>query len=338
MSKSWTDVTLGGVRRSTPNGPEAVNQVIRELQKLRSTRARGNKVSCQCPYHVSDDGFSRTLNVNLNPNRINKDGFQVPIGYYYCWSCKNSGPWNQLADTLGLEKLIETDNPNIENNLGLVQWEEEYQQPDESMMFPFEEDWIRGDGVIKLKTLRDFNSKLYMKIVNVRGEYESRRKLWLPAYENDELMGHVEARLDPEDIDPDPKYMNSTGVWSSQYWLGFDTVSNNYDCDWCALVEGPADMLMMYQRGIPALPLLGVTSWSTTKRAALTIRFPNIIVIGDGDNAGNTMYKMLRESLEGHCNFHRIKLPKGEDPASLDRDQYKELKTAIKRKLKGVKS
>jgi hypothetical protein len=336
MSTTWLDLKLGGVRRSTPNGPEAINQVTRELNKLRSTRIRNHKASCQCPYHVSDDGFSRTLSVNLNPNRINREGFKVPVGYYFCWSCKQAGTWNKLASTLSLEPLVETDNPNIENNLGAIQWEEEYQQPDESMMFPFEDDWVRNDGVVKLKTLETFKAKLYMKIVNLYGEYESRRKLWLPAYENDELMGHVEARLDPEDLDPDPKYMNAPGVWSSQYWLGFDTVSNNFNEDYCCLVEGPADLLMMYQRHIPALPLLGVTSWSNTKRAALTVRFQDVIIIGDGDNAGDTMYRTLRTSLIDHCNVHRIKLPEGEDPASLNKVQYEDLRKVIKRKLKGV--
>ena len=333
MGKSWNDLVLGGVRRLTPNGPEAINLVINELQKVRYSRVRGGRAACQCPYHVSDTGFSRTLNFNLNPNRINSVGFQVPVGYFYCWSCGRSGPWNEYAEYVGLEKLVETDNPDVSKNLMQIQWEDEYVEPDPSMIFDVEDDWVRDDGVIKLKTLRKFGAKIWMKVVNDNGDYISRRKMLLPALQNGENVGHVEVRLESEDIDPDPKYLNSPGVWSSQYWLGFDAVSEMFDTNYCCLVEGPADWLMMVQNRIPALPLLGVTSWSKTKRTALTVRYDKLIVIGDGDAAGKKMFMTVADSVRKHCDCKRIRLPDGEDPASLDAQQYKQLKKLIDRKL-----
>ena len=333
MGKTWEGLVLGGVRRSTSNGPEAVNHVIRELQSQRYFRIKSQRALGPCPFHTSDTGFSRTLSINLNPNRVNSVGFQVPVGYYHCYSCGKSGPWNEYAAERGVEPLVETDNPDISKNLSKIQWEEDYIEPEASMIFPFEEDWVRHDGRIKLGTLQAFDAKLWMKVVNVGGEYVSRRKLLLTALQNGDVMGHVEARLDPEEIDPDPKYLNSPGVWSSQYWLGFDIVSKTFDTNYCCLVEGPADMLMMYQRGIPALPLLGVESWSKTKRTALTVRYDHIIVIGDGDAAGKKMFTTVHDSIGKYSSCHRIKLPEGEDPASLNKNQYSDLKQAIKRKL-----
>ncbi len=340
MATSWTDSNLGGVRRSTPNGPEAISHVVRELEsKVRYRKVRANKATIQCPYHVSDSGFSMTLSVNLDPNRVNGKGFEVPIGYFHCWSCHRAGSWNTLSQTLDLEPLIETDNPDIIKNLRQIQWEEEYVKPDSSMMFRIEDDWVRSDGVIKARTLRRFGVKLYMKVVNVGGEYESRKKLWIPAYQNGELFGHVEARLDPEEYDPDPKYLNAPGVWASQYWVGYDAVAKWFPKhDYCSIVEGPADAMMMFQNGEPALPLLGVTSWSKTKAIALTTRYRTLFGIGDGDNAGKQLRTFLRRNLQDECNYKSVKLASGDDPANLDRDQYKSLKRIIKKKLKEIEN
>ncbi len=337
MGTSWYDVNLGGVRRSTSNGPDAINLVTNELRsKLRYSKVRANRAMCQCPYHVSDTGFSMTLDVNLNPNRVNGKGFQVPVGYFHCWSCFKSGPWNQLAETLGLEKLEETDNPHLHNQLSKITWEEEYYPPETSMLFDIEEHWVRKDGVIKMSTLLAYNCKIWMKVVQHDGELESRRKLFIPVEQNHELVGHVEARLDPEDVDPDPKYLNAAGPWASQHWLGYDVVCNTFDTNYIALVEGAADAMMMFQRGIPALPLLGVTSWSDAKKAAIVTRFEHVVIVGDGDNAGKSMRKFLKPKLNEECYVHLIKLPAGEDPASLDKEQYKDLKSLIKKKVRNA--
>lgn len=328
-TSSWGNVGLGGARRTTSNGPEALALVTNECGKLLYAKPKGARYDLQCCYHISSDGFSRTLNVNLNPNRVNSKGFQVPIGWYYCWSCGASGPWNKLAETLNLEKLVEPDNPNIQSGLVDFHWEDEYAKPDDSMLFPITGDWEHRDCTIKYKTLMKFGVKEYLKIVNQGGEYVMYRKLWLPAIMNRRLVGHVEIRLDEED--PEPKYKNSAGAWSATNWVGFDTIREYFPRDYVCIVEGSADAMRLVQNRIPAMPLLGVQSWSSSKRIAVTQAFDHVFVIGDGDEAGERMRKQLCLDME---DSHPIILEDGMDPAKLEREDIRELKSVIARKLR----
>lgn len=45
------------------------------------------------------------------------------------------------------------------------------------------------------------------------------------------------------------------------------------------------------------------------------------------------MFLTVADSVKKHCACKRIRLPDGEDPASLDAQQYKQLKKLIDRKL-----
>lgn len=320
---------LGAVRRTTSNGPEAIALVENELSRLLYGRKARNRYNVPCPFHISDSGFSRTLNVNLNPNRTNSVGFNVPVGYYHCWSCNASGPWNRLANHLGLQQLEETDNPDIISGLASIAWDEEYVRPDETLLSDVTDDWVRDDCTIFRETLEDFDVHAYQKILNRGGDYEIYNKLWLPAWMNHQLVGHVEVRLDEED--PEEKYMNSPGPWSHRNWIGFDQVRRYFGNEYVAIVEGPADFLRCVQNSIPALPMLGVQSYSKTKRVALEMAFKHIIAIGDGDEAGERMKTTVLDSIPSAFG---INLPKDADPASLTKSELKELKRMIERKVR----
>ena len=330
---TWEDAGVsefGNVRKTTSNGPEAIALVDNELSKIMYRKPSKNRVSIPCPFHISDSGFSRTLNVNLNPNRTNGKGFHVPVGYFHCWSCGASGPWNKLANHLNLQPLEETDNPDISSGLTQIAWDEEYTKPDDSLLAEVDEDWQHKDCTIYKETLSDFGVMQYQKVSLQNGDYVMFNKLWLPARMNQELVGHVEIRL--EDDDPEPKYLNSPGPWSHRNWVGFDYVRKYFGRSHCALVEGPADFLRLVQNNIPTLPLLGVQSWSLTKRAALNLAFDDVFVIGDGDEAGSKMRKTLLEAMP---DAYGITLPDGIDPAKLSRAELRDVKKIIKRHLGG---
>lgn len=330
MATSWNDIKLGGVRRTTSNGPEAIALVERECSKILYSKPKGQRIDMQCCYHISSDGFSRTLNVNLNPNRVNGKGFQVPIGWFYCWSCGTSGSWNKLAEHLQLDKLEETDNPEISAGIIPFAWEEEYERPHESALYPVSGPWEHRDCIIKQRVLEMFGVMEYLKTIRDHdGSYVMHRKLWLPAVMNKKMYGHVEIRLE-EETDPEPKYKNSAGAWSTTTWVGFDAVRKAFGRRYCCIVEGSADAFRLVQNRIPAMPLLGVQSWSRIKKIAITQAFDHVFVIGDGDEAGDRMRTTLLNDMP---QARALQLEPGMDPAKLEQQEIREIRSIIERKL-----
>ncbi len=85
------------------------------------------------------------------------------------------------------------------------------------------------------------------------------------------------------------------------------------------VVECPWGVMRLAQLGIPAVALLGVQI-SPIQRNIL-IRFPRLILMLDGDQAGRTASVQIQISLANGTDVHQAFLPQGKDPDDINDGQ-----------------
>lgn len=100
----------------------------------------------------------------------------------------------------------------------------------------------------------------------------------IPVYQDGVLRGLVRRKLKGT-----PKYLNSPGLSKSDVLLGLDHLP--FGVDEVILVEGPMDVMWLYQHGYPAVATLGA-SLSVAQADTIKRLFWRVIIAYDDDKAG----------------------------------------------------
>lgn len=274
-----------------------------------------------CPFHGESTPSCKVNTV---------EGGQTPFGWFYCFGCRTTGPWNQLAEKMNMKKFDREDLKAIDGfapNIGYrykriksalteeVEHKNDLSQFDDMIqrnrLIDVAVDW-RG---ISKQTLLDLNCK---RLIDRR---DGTTHLIIPIYLNGDVKGVVRARWIPSKDKKVPNYLNAENAekhWAKQYGLlGYDRVKKlkafkKYGIVF--LVEGPRDAMRLLQLGIPALSLLGSTSWSNVKRNCILELEPNLVCsLMDNDKAGRKAGKRLTAAFERRVRFHCFNLPKDKD-------------------------
>ena len=338
--KNWTAPVqrpaFGGVRKTTANGQDAQNLVHSEVYaNFRYVKRSGTNLKVPCCFHPIGDMITQTLEINVIPHTDSK-GREIQVGQFRCWSCGRKGIWNTLADERHMARLVETDNPDLSTVVHHIAYEHSYTLPDQEDMFDLEPgwNWTKKGVTLFYETLVRAGAKWYRHPVRRNGEWVKRKRLWLPANTQGEVVGHIGAYVGTnKDTVP---YLNSKGQWASHYFFGFDEAlrlskrwtKKGYK-KFCCVVEGPRDQLMMLQNRIPAVACLGSNSWSDAKANMLSVAFDYVFVLGDGDPAGHKLNKAVKQGLTGIVPVKVIKLRDTSDPASLTGKEYREIISII---------
>lgn len=128
------------------------------------------------------------------------------------------------------------------------------------------------------------------------------------------------ARVMPES-DAKPKYYNSKEseiFHKGESFFGIDLARPNIKRDdFCVIVEGYFDCVLMHQQGFnQTLATLG-TAFGSGHFKALSNLSKKVFLIYDGDKAGlNAMLKVAKASFEHDIELLILTLPNNEDPAS----------------------
>lgn len=329
---------LGQHRRIVAEGAEAQNLVRAELlARFKFRRMESNGISVNCPFHPNS-GRSTTLSVNLVPH-TNAKGVNIPTGLFHCWSCGKAGDWNTLAEHVGMQKLVETDNFEIGQSVQTIKYETPYEVPDDKHFREMKPgwDWVRKDGTITHKTLKSVGARIQISRETRTGRIVKDRRLWFPVFEFGDIVAHIGAALKNQD----PKYLNSSGSWAHAHFYNLDaavSLSESWHAKgykrFCFVVEGPADALVLKQNGIPAVANIGTDTWSQIKASLLILKFDYVFALGDGDAAGRKLNKAIKESLDEHVDVKGIRLDDGADPASMSEADLKWLKSLIRKYAK----
>lgn len=277
-----------------------VQLITSEITKIpgRKVKTANGYMVC-CPFHKDS---TPSCSLNLNPNLVHK-GRKIPVGYTYCFGCsEGKGPWNNLAERLGLRKLDgvqqeptefvkrESQSSLLEQDQSLPDLLESWSLVDDRLISSKEE-WRGFSG----KFLKRFNA------LDAVDENYGTRWLVFPVQIGDDVVGAIKARWHKRD--GKASYLNSKGSWTRDQGLfPYDYVQRMKPRTvW--LVEGPRDALRLLKYNIPALCILGTNNWSEAKRdLVLALGVERVVLMFDGDRAGvkitNLAYKMLKDEVD----------------------------------------
>ena len=324
-----------------------VEHIRSQLSLLPSSRVKiGRNYSyVACPFHAE-----------VTPSCIVRhDPSAVKTGRYKCYGCSAHGPWNVLAEQLGLEAHEDSDY-TVDNkipkfrsevyDLHLLGDEDEKEKKKELTykFYSLSDEVAVAKAGIKNDNWRGYSLEFLRKRIKASLVYvvEYRRYyVHLPVSIDGVEKGYIHAQINKDPSGKGRTYINKPGVWSLQYGLfPFDPavrLMQRKGLSTMVLVEGPRDALRFIRAGIPAVAILGTHSWSNTKSSTLeNAGVTKIIDIFDGDNAGkiahNLIVKGITQSgnptndffaLNMMFNVHSVKLwnakiPEGHSEDKLD--------------------
>lgn len=293
--------------------------IIAELNSLEIKKnISSDKAMIVCPFH-NDRTPSGGICLDVLEER-------APLGWYRCFGCGTSVPWNDLAVKLGMKKI----------GKNLRKKSDDYIDPKAYKAHFFEEKEKKEtleEQITKLEFMpfqfdvwRGFNTN-FLETLGAKYCYEDRLGefyVWFPVNVLSKLRGFVKAVIKKKK--GSTSYFNSSGKWSEKFGLIFFDearhLAKTLGVNTVVLCEGPRDALRCLQAGIPAISVLGALNWSDAKREKLeSASFDRVILFFDGDKAGRKANSRVKKNLKGYFEIKQISLWKkepGADPFSCD--------------------
>ena len=165
----------------------------------------------------------------------------------------------------------------------------------------------------------DYNPKLLPNFILERGFSKKVLKEWecgydkrtggmiIPVYnENNMLIGSICRH--PEGIHP--KYMYSKGFQRNDILFGLNKIiTNKNSIDFVIVVEGPLDVIWLYQHGYPAVSLLGAQLSLNQSTLFADIKTAELVLCFDNDSAGNRINNTVKNNLGDLFFVTRIDIP-----------------------------
>lgn len=124
----------------------------------------------------------------------------------------------------------------------------------------------------------------------------------IPVHQNGRLVGLVRRKLEGH-----PKYLNTAGLAKSNVLLGLDHLP--FGADEVTIVEGPMDVMWLYQHGYAAVATLGA-SLSVAQADVIRRRFWRVTIAYDADKAGIAATARAKKLLEP-TEVRTLTLPEG---------------------------
>jgi len=275
-----------------------VDFVKNQIRNISGPKREGPLMSfILCPYHPE----------KTPSGRINHDPSKRGVGRFKCYGCGASKPWNELAATLGLERMSKYGFPKSgevpvipENRFleSLFEEKKESASMEEIDLIEFEPEINKQLGIEK--KWRGFSIR-FLASIGAKIAYRTdiqRYYVWLPVYVRGKLSGHILAALKKPENKAFPSYLNAPGVWSLKKGLfPFDyavDLMKKLSLETLIIVEGPRDALRLILMGYPAVSMLGTHSWTDSKSRSLELSgVSKVVVMMDGDAAGRKATKFL---------------------------------------------
>lgn len=294
--------------------------IVDQLERVCSnTKIGRHDIAIPCPFRQHS---------NPKPScMVHLSGHKTGVGVYHCWKCDQSGPWNKLAEVLGLETGDGYVSPNPFNAKAraikqmLADAEEQSLSQFRDHMpvgcTPWEHGDFRGlpeDFLIKAGAMRYYDDK-----------FETYRIVFPVKNKNGVVKGSVARRTDKEKFMP---WLNAPGTWAHAALFPLHILERPIST--VVLTEGPFDALRLCYLGIPTLSILGTSNWSSLKLSTLDgLGVKKIIICMDGDKAGRIAESRIFADTEGAIKRKRFRLPienPGIDPGNMSMELVETLR------------
>lgn len=268
----------------------------------------GSSIFIVCPFHGDNDP---SLGVY-----VGTDG-KFPLGSFHCFGCNEKGQWHKLAKEAGFPLIKE--------------WKKE--QGVSSLISKELEDSLLGEHGTTLKSIfkamdceeaqkwprdvpwRGYSGELIHKVGGhiINDSYNDSISVLFPVKVTGKIRGGIKA-LYRRTSKFQKAYITSKGEWIQRYGLfPYDYTKHLievYGFDFVILVEGPRDCLRFLNEDLPAVAVLGASSFSSLKHILIKNLGVNVVyVVPDNDKGGRTMWKTIRKHMTD-TKLVRLELPK----------------------------
>ena len=318
--------------------------IVDEINKLRIRKqVSDTRALIQCPYHA-DNTPSGSIQID--------ESITVPLGWFRCFGCKESVPWNDLAAKLGMRQIEGSmaRKTNADDYNSPADFKDELLGEDSGPDARFEEQ-MREFHYFEFQQPKwrgfqtSFLSKMGARLIYY--DYDGKFYVWFPVLIKGKLSGYVRSTLTKSE--GTSSHFNAPGSWSRNKGLLFYDqaveMMRSLDLKTIVLCEGPRDALRLLLNGIPAMCVLGALNWTDEKRFVLEQSgADNLIIMMDGDLpdkktgliAGKEATKKIYNSCKTHFHTkymalwnHAAKLGHKIDPGSCDKKFIKQVKEAL---------
>lgn len=319
---------------------ERIRQLIidelRTLPQHRIDRERGHIV---CPYH-NDTNPSGTVCLDI-------DQKGAPLGWFRCWTCKTSVPFNDLAQRLGLRKISHK-KKTADDYIDPARAREALLNEEKEDLENYNRDYNQLEFFdFQVEEWRGFSAK-YLQKVGAKfclHDYTSDFYIFFPVMIEGEMKGYVKSelnkpkkRLDRKgNLFKPPAHINAPGKWAQVYGLLFFdyavAMMKRKGLKTLVLCEGPRSALRCLRAGIPTIAILGAGNWNEEKRYILEkTGADNLILFFDGDDAGKEATEAIYTDVNLHFTTKYLSLWKkapGSDPFDCDPKFIRQIKKAL---------
>ena len=297
--------------------------ITEQLARLGGPQRHGDTdIFIPCPFH---DDTQPSCGVCVTPGSV------VPVGYFSCFGCSEKGPWNKLADKLGLAKVTSDDSVEsgafldrgrLERRRAKVGMSGSAVEMPPGVAYPYRR-WrgIPGSAVRRsggvLATDRRGDVHLYLPVDRDRDGREC------------ELVGVIRAALRKRKGKPGYVLEGGSQVGGGVFPLRLaEPMLAEGKSTVLALVEGQRDALRLCAAGVPALAIISTTHWGPEKAQSMAwiCRRHGVrpLVMMDGDDAGDKAQRRVLADLSEHsfdggpvARVDLARLGAGLDPANM---------------------
>jgi DNA primase len=324
------------------------SRILTLLERLgcERIRKRGDEISCSCPFGENHKRGDRRPSFGV---RVNADDSSP----YNCFSCGERGVLEGLAIKWGHTDLVPDYKPK---KVKRKSWHytgrrRRFANSDEKPVFFKDErlypfvgtlsGYLKSRGVTidtarvwelgidrrydrATFTVRDYKGRLAMIIGRDISGTGKRAK-----YSNYifDLVNKVMLPFKPKGR-PDEEFVGPTRRFflfgEHVYWDDRDSDKNRGGD--LIVVEGPTDVLALYQHGYRAVGILGSypSEHQAKKLVELTPKDGRVVVMADGDEAGNRMTKGVAKEIGERVPVYDAVLDPGYDPGDAPIDMIRE--------------
>lgn len=325
--------------------------IVQLLERLGCQRVkkRGDEITCSCPFSNNHKHGDRHPSFGA---RVNSDG----LSPYHCFSCGANGAMEGLAVQSGHPDLVPDYKPR---KITRTRWNHSPpRKPDpfggvageKRVLFKdvyldpfigifhdyfisrniFEETariWELGfDARFKRVTfvVRDYLGRLAVLIgrdITGRSGRIKYSNYVLDLVEKELIPYFPRERDESEFISPTKKFF----LYGEHLMWSECRKSENAGRD-LVIVEGPMDVLSMWQRGYFVLGTMGSypSGYQIEKMVTMTPRGGRLVVMGDGDKAGETLTDGIAKGVDNRVPVYNAKLAPEKDPASTSDEEVVE--------------
>lgn len=265
-----------------------------------------------CPFHSEKTPSFRIFHseTSLSP------------GFGKCYGCGHSGPWDDIADRLGLQPFKKgppkEERANSLQILAKMHTASKNSNGYREDKFKF---WKLPPNklwrTIPTNLLIELGGKLCYKWSDEYQRWGSTKYIYMPVYINGVQRGFFRARLKKDESDQKlaSYYLAAAdgSNWSKTHGLWpYDRAVNlmrELQSSTMVIVEGQRDALRLLMLGIPAMCIFGTQSWSSNKCKLLELAgVERVVTLMDGDPAGIEATQKIAPSLQSMFEAKIIKL------------------------------